>query len=308
MSYALDLSHSGATRPDAAGSKGANLARLAQAGRFRVPGGFVVTTEAFEAHTDDPALREQIAALEEIDASDAEALEEAAAALREAVAVRTLPEGVQHAVREALDTSTSYAVRSSATAEDRPSASFAGQHETFLNVRGADDVLEKIKACMASLFTDRAVAYRARGGIPSADAAMAVVVQKMSAADAAGVLFTADPDTGSHRVAALDAVRGLGEALVSGEANADHARIDRRTGQILSYETAEEGGARVLTDAQVRALTRLGRRSKRSSRACRRTSSGHSRTARGSSCRRAPSPRSRRRRSRALPTGGCTCT
>ena len=258
MPYTVALADEAATRLEGADGKGAALARLAQNG-FCVPGGFVVTTEAFRAHTDDPALREQLGALDDLDVTSTNALKETAAVLREAVTACALPDEVRTAIEEALaGKDAAYAVRSSATAEDLPGASFAGQHETSLNVRGAAAVLEKIRACMSSLFTDRAVAYRARNGIPNMDVEMAVVVQEMAGADAAGILFTADPDTGKRCVAALEAVRGLGEALVSGAAPSDHARIDRASHAVLSYETAAENGERVLSNAQVQQLARLG--------------------------------------------------
>jgi hypothetical protein len=151
-----------------------------------------------------------------------------------------------------------YAVRSSATAEDLPEASFAGQHETVLHVRGADKLVEAVKTCMASLFTDRAVAYRARNGIDHSAIAMAVVVQEMVPADISGVLFTADTESGNRGVASIDAAYGLGDALVSGSVNPDHILVAKADNEIITYTTPESGGKRVLTNAQVTEVVETG--------------------------------------------------
>ena len=177
------------------------------------------------------------------------------------------PEPVADAVRDAYARLVSgaegpVAVRSSATAEDLPGASFAGQQDTYLNVAGVDDVLDAVHRCWASLWTDRAVAYRAAQGIDGSGVALAVVVQRMVDAESAGVLFTADPVTGRRRQAVLDAARGLGDAVVSGAVDPDHFVVDAATGRILDRRlgsTADDGAA-CLTDAQVRALVSLGDR------------------------------------------------
>ena len=154
------------------------------------------------------------------------------------------------------------AVRSSATAEDLPGASFAGQQDTYLNVAGIDDVLDAVHRCWASLWTDRAVAYRAAQGIDGSGVALAVVVQRMVDAESAGVLFTADPVTGRRRQAVLDAARGLGDAVVSGAVDPDHFVVDTATGRILDRRRGGPADKRAasLTDAQVRALASLGDR------------------------------------------------
>src|SRR5262249_9160116 len=128
------------------------------------------------------------------------------------------------------------AVRSSATAEDLPDLSFAGQQETYLNVRGADHVLDAVKRCWASLWTPRALASPPRNSSPSQDVALAVVVQRLVAADAAGVLFTADPVTGARNRMVLNAAWGLGEAIVSGAVTPDTFVVDKGTGAVLSRE------------------------------------------------------------------------
>ncbi len=185
------------------------------------------------------------------------------------------------AIEDALDAMANdpeqaYAVRSSATAEDLPAASFTGQQETFLNVRGTDAIVDRVRACMASLFTDRAITYRARNDVSHEEVAIAVVVQRMVSPDVSGILFTADPQTGNRHIASIEAGIGLGAALVSGEVTADTVPVEKRTGEILDYEVGDQqvavrptpnGGTetveldstdRVLTDEQVRTLVELG--------------------------------------------------
>ncbi|WP_209309586.1 PEP/pyruvate-binding domain-containing protein [Haloarcula amylovorans] len=285
------LHESDAEDIDVAGGKGANLATLVQAG-LPVPPGFVVTTAAYRALVDTPEIQDAISQLGALDSTETDALAAAAAELRSLVASREFDAPIEAAVADAMalfDDADSFAVRSSATAEDLPSASFAGQHETFLGV-ASDGVLDRIRDCMASLFTDRAVAYRARNDVDHADAEMAVVVQPMVDATAAGVLFTADPATGNRHMASVDANFGLGESIVAGDVTPDHALVNTQTGEILEYsigtKTAavelhrestadEEGGtqrvdlspdrreSRVLADDQLRTLVGLGERAER---------------------------------------------
>ena len=151
------------------------------------------------------------------------------------------------------------AVRSSATAEDLPGASFAGQQDTYLDVTGVDNVLDAVHRCWASLWTDRAVAYRSAQGIDGAAVALAVVVQRMVDATVAGVLFTADPVTGRRRQAVIDAAPGLGEAVVSGSVDPDRFVVDTATGTVLDRRPGSAPEV-CLSDAQVLLLTRLGDR------------------------------------------------
>ncbi|WP_435156770.1 PEP/pyruvate-binding domain-containing protein [Haladaptatus sp. DFWS20] len=285
-----------------AGGKGANLAVMARAG-LPVPRGFVATTAVYRNLADSSQIRETIGKLDAIDSDDTDALAPLAAQLRSLIESREFGASIEAAVADAVssfESAGSFAVRSSATAEDLPSASFAGQHETFLGV-ASEDILDRVRDCMASLFTDRAVAYRARNGIAHADAEMAVVVQPMVDAAAAGVLFTADPVTGNRHVSSVDASFGLGESIVAGEVTPDHALVDERTDEVLEYtvgtktvavelhrgstgnggtravepektRTAEKDGtrrvelppdrreSRVLTDDQLRTLVGLGER------------------------------------------------
>ncbi|WP_345800302.1 PEP/pyruvate-binding domain-containing protein [Microbacterium sp. AZCO] len=232
----------------AVGGKAANLGELIRAG-FTVPPGFCITTEAYRRAVRGTAV-------------ESGALADAAAA-RAAVLAAPFPPEVAEAVRHAYASLEPHggpvAVRSSATAEDLPGASFAGQQDTYLDVAGIDAVLDAVHRCWASLWTDRAVAYRSAQGIDGAGVALAVVVQRMVDAEAAGVLFTADPVTGRRRQAVLDAARGLGDAVVSGSVDPDRFVVDTASGRILDHRRGGDEGSG-LSDEQVRSLASLGDR------------------------------------------------
>jgi pyruvate,water dikinase len=219
-----------------AGGKRANLGELAGAG-FPVPDGFVLTTAAYAA-----AAR----------AAGVDPRDPARAAER--LRTAPVPGAIVTAARDAYAAlgGGPVAVRSSATAEDLPGASFAGQQDTILNVAGQEALLDAVRRCWASLWNERAVAYRASNGIDDATVALAVVVQRMVDAAVAGVLFTADPITGTRRRAAIDAVRGLADALVSGAVDPDHYLVAARSGRIMD----RRGDA--LDDARVRELAAIG--------------------------------------------------
>src|SRR5437879_4048593 len=221
-----------------AGGKGANLGELRRAG-FPVPDGFVITTAAY-------ALAAEAAGV----------TGETPATARVRLAASPVPAGIANAVREAYRTlgAPAVAVRSSATAEDLPDASFAGQQDTVLGVAGEDAVLDAVRKCWASLWNDRAVAYRQTHDVPARGLRLAVVVHRMIDADSAGVLFTADPITGRRQRAAIEAVRGLGEQLVSGAVNPDHFIVNTRSGEVL------ERRGDILSDAQLREIAALGAR------------------------------------------------
>ncbi|MFD0373802.1 PEP/pyruvate-binding domain-containing protein [Streptomyces sp. NPDC127112] len=215
----VPLARLGRTAVDVAGGKGANLGELVRAG-FPVPRGFVVTTAAYRPP--DLCLLGTAGPT----------------AVREAVARTGLPDDVAAAVRAAYrNLGGAVAVRSSATAEDLPEAAFAGQHETFLNVIGEQDVLDAVVSCWGSLWTDRAVDYRAGHGIDHGRVRMAVVVQRMVDADFAGVAFTSDPVTGSRRALVIDASPGLGEAVVSGLVSPEHIVVDTRRSKVVRRTT-----------------------------------------------------------------------
>ena len=239
---ALALADIRAADSDVAGGKGANLGELMAAG-FTVPDGYVLTTAAYRA-----AARSA-----KVDPSNPR---EAGDRLRTA----SVPRMVAAAATDAY-ASLGYgkvAVRSSATAEDLPGASFAGQQDTFLDVDGRDDLLDAIRRCWASLWNERAVAYRADHGIDDDGVALAVVVQRMVGATAAGVMFTADPITGRRRTIVIDAAPGLGEAVVSGAVDPDHYVADPGSGRIV--ERLVRYDRPVLTDALIRELATVGRR------------------------------------------------
>lgn len=271
--------------PDAtlavAGGKGANLSRMTRAG-FPIPPGFLITTMAYSAFVQANNLHAKILAL----ASDeTKTVEDASTAIRQLFGRGHIPPEVAAAIQQAYaglmqttgDT-LSLAVRSSATAEDLPDASFAGQQESYLNVRGKAALLEAVKRCWSSLWTERALDYRARQGIHPSSVSLAVVVQEMIPAEAAGILFTANPMNGARDEIVLDAAWGLGEAIVGGLVTPDHIVADKATGAIKQIAigdkavmtvptatgTAErevEGSkrhAQVLSAAQVAELVKLG--------------------------------------------------
>ncbi len=245
------------------GGKGAHLGELARIDGIRVPAGFCVTTAAFRRiMAEAPSIDARLDRLSRLEPDDREAIVALSAEIRATLEAIAIPTGVAAAITSAharLGVDTAYAVRSSATAEDLPEASFAGQQDTYLNVVGPAAILEHTSRCWASLFTERAVTYRLRNGIDHRRVQMAVVVQKMIFPQAAGVLFTADPVTCNRRVAAVEAGIGLGEALVSGLVNADGYRV--RDGEIVARVIDPERREQpALTDGQVVRLAQLGRR------------------------------------------------
>jgi pyruvate,water dikinase len=195
-----------------AGGKGANLARLARTG-LPVPRGFLLTTRAYDAYLAANHLAGPIrAALDRINPADPKGLEAASEAIRALFTAGTMPLYLAAALRDAYAAlgRPPVAVRSSATAEDLPDLSFAGQQETYLNVMGDDELLRVVVGCWASLWTARAIGYRARNAIPQEGLTLAVVVQEMVPSEASGVLFTADPLTGKRTETVIDATLGLG--------------------------------------------------------------------------------------------------
>ncbi|QUQ66491.1 PEP/pyruvate-binding domain-containing protein [Kutzneria sp. CA-103260] len=254
----LDFTHIDAAMLAVVGGKAANLGELTGAG-LPVPPGFCVTTEAYR----------RVAAGVPLDR------------VREVLLGTEIPADIADEIRAgyfALGADAPVAVRSSATAEDLPFASFAGQQDTYLNVVGADAVLDAVRRCWASLWTDRAIAYRDSNGIDHSTVELAVVVQLMVDAEVAGVLFTANPVTGRRREAVIDANAGLGETVVSGSVNPDHFVVDTATGRITQQRLGDKkiairavagGGTRevavdsaeaCLSDAQIRELAALGDR------------------------------------------------
>ncbi|MDQ4010010.1 MAG: PEP-utilizing enzyme [Actinomycetota bacterium] len=265
----LDLGCLGAELLRVVGGKAANLGELIRAG-FPVPPGFCLTTAAYQrvaADSFDPATPDT-----------GRLAEQARAAILASPVPAAVADAVQRAYR-ALGDDVPVAVRSSATAEDLPWASFAGQQDTYLNIIGAEAVLDAVRRCWASLWTDRAVSYRTTNGIDHATVRLAVVVQHMVEPQAAGVLFTADPVTGHRGHTVIDASPGLGEAVVSGAVNPDHFVVDA-TGAVLERRLGDkrvvvralpgggteqvarpaDAGTPCVSNAQIHDLVALGQR------------------------------------------------
>jgi len=263
------------------GGKAANLGVLTRAG-LSVPPGVCVTTDAYRQVAAGASVSDILDAIASTPATDTARLAMLAANARAALMAAPVPGSVADAVvagYEQLGHDVPVAVRSSATAEDLPFASFAGQQDTYLNIVGATAVLAAVKRCWASLWTDRAVAYRATQGIDPHSVRLAVVIQKMVDASVAGVLFTANSVTGRRRQAVIDASPGLGEAVVSGAVNPDHFVVNTDSGEIVERRIGDkrieirakaDGGTEhiqrqasngaSLTDEQIRALVALGAR------------------------------------------------
>ena len=278
----LPFSSINASMLDAVGGKGANLGEMSNAG-FPIPPGFCVTTAAYAAASDQAEIGPLLDELAQVPANDTGRLATCATAIRARLLAAPMSPTVLAAITQAYQSYTPeapVAVRSSATAEDLPFASFAGQQDSYLNIVGADTVLDAVRRCWASLWTDRAVSYRASNQIDHREVRLAVVIQRMIEPAVAGVLFTANPLTGHRHQAVIDASPGLGEAVVSGAVNPDHFVVDTRSGEVLErrlgdkrlvvhsapgggtthIEQSDQDNAYCLTDDQVRALTQLGAR------------------------------------------------
>jgi pyruvate,water dikinase len=268
-----------------AGGKGANLGELTRAG-LPVPAGFVIGAPAYASFCEHSGVRERLSEiLAALDVEDSAALEAASSAARQAVLDAPMPGAlaeeilVAHAELVGADRQAPVAVRSSATAEDTASASFAGMNETFLNVHGAEAVIEAVKRCWASLFGARTIYYRGRRGFSQADMDIAVIVQVQIPSTRAGVMFTVDPATGARDRLVIEGAFGLGEAVVSGSVSPDRYVVEKGALTIttrsvrpkeLAIEPAEAGGTRtrkldpeestrpVLSDEEVVLLARLG--------------------------------------------------
>src|SRR5438105_14023548 len=265
------------------GGKGAHLGELSRIEGVRVPVGFCVTTDAYQRiMAEASSIDNRLDRLSRLEPDDREAIRTLSAEVRLAIEAIVIPDDLAAAIFGALarlGEQAPYAVRSSATAEDLPTASFAGQQDTYLNVVGPAAILQHVSRCWASLFSERAVIYRLRNGLDHRKVHMAVVVQQMVFPQAAGILFTADPVTSNRKVASVEATFGLGEALVSGLVNADMYKV--RDGELVAKAVATKqlaihpspaGGTQeeviaperqerpALTDAQAMRRVQLGRR------------------------------------------------
>ncbi len=281
-SYVLGFQEIDKTKLSIAGGKGANLGELSRIKGIQVPEGFCVTTEAYQEiignNEEFNSLLDQLSLLK---ADNREGIGEISAKIRKVIEGIAIPKDIDNEITRQLaqlGERNAYAVRSSATAEDLATASFAGQQDTYLNIIGKDAILRHISRCWASLFTDRAVIYRLQNGFDHNNIFLSVVIQKMVFPEAAGIMFTADPITMNRKVTSIDASFGLGEALVSGLVNADNYKV--RDGRIidknistknLAIYALKEGGTeekkveagrqnmQTLTDEQIIQLEHLGR-------------------------------------------------
>lgn len=281
--YVLDFQDIDSTKLPVVGGKGANLGELDRIKGIQVPDGFCITTEAFKRIIDEaPSVSELLDRLSLLKMEDRGQINELGASLRKTIEETTIPPDIREEITRRLSGSgrnSAYAVRSSATAEDLPTASFAGQQDTYLNIIGEEAILQHISRCWASLFTDRAVIYRMQNGFDHRKVRLSVVVQQMVFPQAAGILFTSDPVTGNRKVSSIDAGFGLGEALVSGIVNADvykasEGRITNKkiATKKLAIHALPDGGTKkqeidpvqqnrqVLTDEQILELERIGRK------------------------------------------------
>jgi rifampicin phosphotransferase len=281
--YVVGLEEVDKTQVALVGGKGAHLGELSRIEGLRVPAGFCVTTDAFRRIVAEaPSIDDRLDRLSRLNPDDRELIRALSAEIRRTLEVIAIPADLAAAITRSLarlGEQAAYAVRSSATAEDLPTASFAGQQDTYLNVVGPAAVLQHVSRCWASLFTERAVTYRLRNGFDHRKVHMAVVVQQMVFSQAAGILFTADPVTSNRKVASVEASFGLGEALVSGLVSPDTYKV--RDGEIvakaiatkqLAIHASPAGGTQedaidperqeqpALTDSQVVRLSQLGRR------------------------------------------------
>ncbi len=255
--YVCNLEELDRTQVALAGGKGANLGDLLSVESIQVPAGLCVTTDAFRrVMTTVPGIDEHLDRLSRLTPDDRQGIGALSAEIRRLIEGVPIPADLAEAISRAvtrLGAQAAYAVRSSATAEDLPGASFAGQQDSYLNVVGLPAILEQVSRCWASLFSERAVAYRLRNGFDHRKVYMAVVVQRMLAPQASGVLFTADPVTSNRKVVAIEAVAGLGEALVSGLVTPDSYEV--RDEDVVARPVAQP----LLTNPQAVHLAQLGR-------------------------------------------------
>ncbi|WP_434509763.1 phosphoenolpyruvate synthase [Desulfitobacterium sp. AusDCA] len=281
-SYVLGFQEIDKTKLAMVGGKGANLGELSGIDGIQVPAGFCVTTEAYkEIIGNNEELYPLLDQLSLLKADNREGISEISAKIRKVIEGIAIPEVIDQKITRhlaQLGEKNAYAVRSSATAEDLPTASFAGQQDTYLNIIGRGAILRYIGKCWASLFTDRAVTYRIQNNFDHRKVQLSVVIQKMVFPEAAGIMFTADPISANRKVVSIDASFGLGEALVSGLVNPDIYKV--RDGRIadkkisakkLAIYALKEGGTeekqietgrqneQTLTDEQILKLEHMGR-------------------------------------------------
>ena len=274
------------------GGKAASLGEMTGAG-LPVPPGFALTTEGYRRSRDASDLDATLARLlHGLDVSDTSMVTDRCGQIRQHITAMPMDAEVEASLRRAYDdlsarsgvTDVPVAVRSSATSEDSPDASFAGEHDTYLWIRGGDAVVDAVRRCWASLFTDRATCYRVEMGYEHRSVEMSVVVQKMVRPIAAGVAFTLNPADGDRSTVAIDSAWGFGEGVVSGEITPDNFLVDKVLYEISKRNVSrkevefrlsdhdsvekvelddERGNAASLTDAQIKAIARLARTAER---------------------------------------------
>lgn len=265
------------------GGKGANLGELCKIEGIQVPDGFCISTEAYKRTlSETPSINGLLDQLSLLKVKDRDKIRDLSGEIRRVIEGGVIPEEIQEEITlliSRLGPQNAYAVRSSATAEDLPTASFAGQQDTYLNIIGMEAILKHISKCWASLFTERAVTYRIQNNFDHRKVYLSVVIQKMVFPQVAGILFTADPVTGNRKVVSIDASFGLGEALVSGLVNADNYKV--RNGEVIDKKIStkklaiyalNDGGTTeqeiepgqqnwpALTNEQILQLERIGRK------------------------------------------------
>src|SRR3954451_2372084 len=234
-SYVLGFQDVDKTKLMVVGGKGANLGELSKIEGIRVPDGFCISTEAFKRIIGETSsINELLDQLSLLNVEDRDKIGELSGEIRRVIEGIAIPQDIHEEIARLLsrlDEKNAYAVRSSATTEDSPTASFAGQQDTYLNIVGKEAILKHISKCWASLFTERAVTYRLQNGFDHRKVHLSVLVQKMVFPQVAGILFTADPVNSNRKVLSIDASFGLGEALVSGLVNADNYKV--RDGKVI---------------------------------------------------------------------------
>lgn len=282
-SYVLSFQETDKTKLLVVGGKGANLGELSKVQEILVPEGFCVTTEVYKKITENSEeLNTLLKELSGITIEHRDKIAKVSEKIRNTIDSIAIPESIAEEIESYIikfGENNAYAIRSSATAEDLPTASFAGQQDTYLNIIGREEILKHISKCFASLFTERAVTYRVQNNFDHHNVQLSVVVQKMVFPKAAGILFTADPVTSNRKILSIDASFGLGEALVSGLVNADIYKV--RSGNIIDKKISskklaiyalKDGGTKeqeielekqnvqVLTDEQILQLEHIGRK------------------------------------------------
>ncbi len=281
-SFVLEFTDIDKIRFELVGGKGANLGELSRIEGIKVPEGFCISTDAYKIIHKSSSIDKLLDQLSQLKVEDRDKIGKLSSKIRKAIEESEIPKELIEEISmqlSRLGEENSYAVRSSSTAEDLPTASFTGQQETYLNIRGKEAILKYISKCWSSLFTERAIAYRIQNGFDHRNVFLSVIVQKMVFPQVSGILFTADPVTSNRKVVSIDASFGLGEALVSGLVNADNykiidgAIIDKKiASKKVAVHALSEGGTKereieagsqnipALSDEQVLKLGKIGRK------------------------------------------------